>query len=63
MFNLNLTLLDINLLFLGYTGETHDSSRTLKDIVVSTIMSATKIGPKLYGLFPMGRLEEFLNVT
>lgn len=34
----------------------------LKDVVVSAIMSDHKLGPKLYGIFPAGRIEEFIEV-
>jgi hypothetical protein len=45
-------------------GENHqkNSNILLKDIVVSAIMSDNMLGPKLYGLFQYGRLEEFINV-
>jgi hypothetical protein len=34
----------------------------LKDVVVNAIMSNYSIGPKLYGIFPAGRLEELIPV-
>ena len=34
----------------------------LQDILVTTIMSELSLGPKLYGIFPTGRLEELINV-
>ena len=45
-------------------GENHhlNSSVMLKDIIVSTILSDFSIGPKLYGIFPAGRLEELIEV-
>ncbi len=33
----------------------------LKDVVVSAIMSDHQLGPKLHGIFPLGRLEELIN--
>ncbi|RNA14177.1 choline kinase alpha isoform X2 [Brachionus plicatilis] len=46
-------------------GENHHkhSSILLKDIIVSAIMSDHHLGPKLYGIFPNGRLEEFINAA
>ena len=35
----------------------------IKDIVVTTILSDFNIGPKLYGIFASGRLEELLEVN
>ena len=45
-------------------GENHkkNSSIVLKDVVVNAIMSNYSIGPKLYGIFPAGRLEELIPV-
>lgn len=44
-------------------GECHqfDSFSLLKDIIVSTILSDFSIGPKLFGIFPTGRLEELIE--
>ena len=41
-----------------------DSDRSLKlqDIIITTMMSDLLLGPKLYGIFPSGRLEELLDV-
>jgi choline/ethanolamine kinase len=45
-------------------GENHNSNSTvaLKDVVVSAILSDFKLGPKLYGFFPLGRIEQFIEV-
>ena len=45
-------------------GENHNSNSSiaLKDVVVAAIMSDFKLGPKLYGFFPLGRLEQFVEV-
>ncbi len=45
-------------------GENHhnNSSILLKDVVICALMSDKGFGPKLYGIFPQGRLEEFLKV-
>lgn len=40
-----------------------NSSVLLKDVVVSAIMSDNQLGPKLYGIFPSGRLEQFINAN
>ncbi|CAF0715411.1 unnamed protein product [Brachionus calyciflorus] len=54
-----------NAILLRLYGENHHkhSSILLKDIIVSAIMSDHNLGPKLYGVFPNGRLEEFINTT
>lgn len=46
-------------------GENHhnNSSILLKDVVICALMSDKGFGPKLYGIFPQGRLEEFLKST
>jgi hypothetical protein len=44
-------------------GEGHESSWTLlKDVLVSAMMSDKRLGPKIYGVFKCGRLEELINV-
>ncbi len=35
----------------------------VKDILVTSVLSDFKIGPKLYGVFSSGRLEELIQVT
>lgn len=35
----------------------------INDIMVTTVMSNFKIGPKLYGVFPSGRLEELIDAA
>ena len=45
-------------------GENHhnNSSIVLKDVVLSAIMSDKDMGPKLYGVLPIGRIEEYIPV-
>ena len=44
-------------------GETHDNTeRVLKEVIVSCTLSCKKIGPKVFGILPFGRIEEYLNV-
>lgn len=45
-------------------GEHHSKNQAslLKDVAISVIMSDHRLGPKLYGLFSTGRLEEFIAV-
>lgn len=45
-------------------GENHhnNSSIVLKDVVVSAIMSDNGLGPKLYGILPYGRIEQYIPV-
>lgn len=52
-------------IFVRLYGENHqiNSAAILKDIIVSTILSDFKIGPKLYGIFPQGRLEELIDAS
>lgn len=51
-------------IFLRLYGENHhkNSSVILKDVVVNAIMSDYSLGPKLYGIFPAGRLEQLIPV-
>lgn len=46
-------------------GEAHRKHRTtlLIDSVVCTLLSERRLGPKVYGIFPEGRLEEFVEVS
>lgn len=50
-------------IFVRLYGVNHEtnSSALLKDIIVSTILSDFSIGPKLYGIFPAGRLEQLID--
>ena len=46
-------------------GQTHgeDALESLiTESVIFTLLSERKLGPKLYGVFPGGRIEEFLQV-
>ncbi len=46
-------------------GEVHRQHRStlLIDSVVCTLLSERKLGPHIYGIFPDGRLEEFIEVS
>ena len=46
-------------------GELHRQHRStlLIDSVVCTLLSERKLGPHVYGIFPDGRLEEFVDVS
>jgi choline/ethanolamine kinase len=50
--------------YLRIYGEAHRKHREtlLIDSVVSTLLSERKLGPYVYGIFPDGRLEEFIEV-
>lgn len=41
-------------------GNTH---ALISDTVVFALLSERKVGPKLYAIFPEGRLEQFLPVS
>lgn len=44
-------------------GQLHDGSDAkITDSVITMLLSERKIGPKLYGIFPGGRLEEYIPV-
>ena len=44
-------------------GETHDNrDKVLKEVIVSCVISCKKMGPKVFGVLPFGRIEEYLNV-
>jgi choline/ethanolamine kinase len=45
-------------------GESHQKHRgtLLIDSVVCTLLSERKLGPHVYGIFPEGRLEQFVDV-
>jgi hypothetical protein len=34
----------------------------INDIIVTTMISNYQLGPKLYGIFPSGRIEELIEV-
>jgi choline/ethanolamine kinase len=36
---------------------------TITDSVIFMLLSERKLGPKLYGIFPGGRLEEYIPVS
>jgi choline/ethanolamine kinase len=54
-----------NNILLRLYGENNNknSSVLLKDVVVSAMMSDNQLGPKLYGIFPSGRLEQLIDAT
>ena len=42
----------------------HDSSVTkITESVIFMMLSERNLGPKLYGIFPEGRLEEYISVS
>jgi hypothetical protein len=41
----------------------NEGERELSDILISTIMGETRLGPKIYGVFPAGRLEQLFSVS
>ena len=43
-------------------GRKRDYESILKFLVASTIISTTSLGPRIYGLFKQGHLEEFIEV-
>ena len=46
-----------------YDDLVSSSSALISDIIVFTILSERNVGPKLYAIFPEGRLEELLPVS
>ncbi len=46
-------------------GESHQKHRgtLLTDSIVCTLLSERKLGPHVHGIFPQGRLEEFVEVN
>lgn len=46
-------------------GQTHGEGaleNLITESVIFTLLSERKLGPKLYGVFPGGRIEEFIPV-
>jgi hypothetical protein len=44
-------------------GESHNNNySTLKEAITSVIISCKGVGPKVYGILPFGRIEEYLEV-
>ena len=39
----------------------HDS--TITESVIFTLLAERRLGPKLYGIFPGGRLEQYIQVA
>lgn len=48
--------------FHGQVNRESAFEHIVTDSVVFTILSERKLGPKLYGIFPGGRVEEYINV-
>lgn len=45
-------------------GQLLDQNETkITDSVITMLLSERKLGPKLYGIFPGGRLEEYIPVS
>lgn len=47
-------------------GQTHGEQAIetmLTDTVVFTLLSERKLGPKLHGIFPGGRIEQYIPVS
>lgn len=47
-------------------GRTHGEQAletVLTDTVVFTLLSERKLGPKLHGIFPGGRIEQYIPVS
>lgn len=47
-------------------GQTHGEQAletVLTDTVVFTLLSERKLGPKLHGIFPGGRIEQYIPVS
>lgn len=45
-------------------GQLLDQTDTkVTDSVITMLLSERKLGPKLYGIFPGGRLEEYIPVS
>ena len=46
-----------------YDDMVSSSSALISDIVVFALLAERNVGPKLYAIFPQGRMEELLNVS
>jgi choline/ethanolamine kinase len=45
-------------------GQLHDGNDLkITDSVITMLLSERNLGPKLYGIFPGGRLEEYIPVS
>lgn len=49
------------ILILRINGDSKDENQQMLDLVQSLVISEQKVGPKVYGFFKGGRLEEFIN--
>lgn len=45
----------------GYSHGERGVETLITDSVIFTLLSERGLGPKLYGLFPGGRIEEYIN--
>lgn len=54
-----------NKVLLRMYGQVRDGAHeaTITDSVIFTLLAERKLGPKLYGIFPGGRLEEYMQAT
>uniref|UniRef100_T1GKK1 Uncharacterized protein n=1 Tax=Megaselia scalaris TaxID=36166 RepID=T1GKK1_MEGSC len=50
-------------LLLRFYGNNHDGEKEniFNELIIFTILSERNLGPKLLGVFPGGRIEEFLH--
>ena len=44
-------------------GEYRDQSDLFTDIIQTSLISENNVGPKVFGLFPYGRLEELIDAS
>lgn len=47
----------------GQTHGEHALETMLTESVVFTLLSERKLGPKLHGIFPGGRIEQYIPVS
>lgn len=45
------------------TGDQEPAATKITESVIFMMLSERKLGPKLYGIFPEGRLEEYIAVS
>jgi len=43
-------------------GDIRGGDSLFNDIIQATLIGQQKLGPKIYGVFKHGRLEEYINV-
>lgn len=49
--------------FYGQTHGEHALESLITDSVIFTLLSERKLGPRLHGIFPGGRIEEYIPVS